>query len=67
MYVYVFFFLFCSRRKREKVAQARTWCPAMCCQKGNQMPAKLLRQFWDSNIRLQSDMGQYLPLSQLWL
>ena len=42
VYVYVFVFLFCTRRKREKVAQARTWCPAMCCQKGNQMPAKLL-------------------------
>ena len=67
LYVHVFFFLFCPRRKREKVAQARTWCPAMCCQKGNQMSAKRLRRFWDSNTRLQGDMCQYLPLSQRWL
>ena len=67
VYVYVFVFLFCTRRKREKVAQARTWCPAMCCQKGNQMPAKLLRRFWVSNTRRQSDMCPSLPLSQLWL
>ncbi len=46
LYLYVcacFFFLVCPRRKREKVAQARTWCPAMCCQKGNQMSTKRLR------------------------
>ena len=67
LYVHVFFFLFCPRRKREKVAQARTWCPAMCCQKGNQMSAKRLRRFRDSNTRLQGDMCQYLPLSQRWL
>ena len=67
MYMHVFHFLFCTRRKREKVAQARTWFPAMCFQKGNQRAAKPLGQVWDSNTRLHSDMWLYVPLSQLWL
>jgi hypothetical protein len=67
MYMHVFHFLFCTRRKREKVAQARTWFPAMCVQKGNQRAAKPLGRIWDSNTRLHSDMWLYVPLSQLWL
>ncbi len=67
MYVHVFDFMFCTRRKREKVAQARTWCPAMCFQKANERAAKPLGRFWDSNTCLHSDMCSYVPLSQLWL
>ena len=67
MYLHVFDFLFCTQHKREKVAQARTWCPAMCYQKAIKRAAKPLRWFWDSNTRLHSDMYPYVPLSQPWL